>query len=122
MFVNVKTQIVFPRRVLCFEVSLSKCQDKTGLREMVESMIKDSTPEAAILLLSALLNLNGIDKSSWQAEAIFYDVLRQSFNYMVSSPDFPVHLEGCEVRRIGNTEQLLCALASESELVKASQQ
>ena len=79
---------------------------------MVEGMIKDSTPEAALMLLSALLNLNGFEKSSWQVEAIFYDALRQTFNYMVSSPDFPVHQEGCEIRRIGNAEQLREVLAN----------
>ncbi len=97
MFVNVETSVVFPRRLLCFEVGLSKIRDKTGLREMIGGIISCATSESALMLLDALFGLSDVDKTSFHVEAMHFHFARQAFQFMVSSPSFPMHQDGSEV-------------------------
>ena len=112
MFVNVQTQIVFPRRVLCFELTMEKVKDPRGMVEMMDIMIKDSTPEMALGFIVSLFGVGGFDTRCWTVEQGYFDFATQSFNYLVSAPNFPIHQEGCCVRRVRNEEQLREVLGS----------
>lgn len=106
MFVNVQTQIVFPRRVLCFELTMEKVSDSRGIVHMMDSMIKDSTPEMALRFIVSLLGLDDFDYHLWTVQQVYFDFAVQSFNYLVESPTFPAHSEGSCIRRVRSAEQL----------------
>jgi hypothetical protein len=106
VFVNVQTQIVFPRRVLCFELTMEKVKDPRGIVEMMDIMIKDSTPEMALGFIVSLFDVGGFDTRGWMVEQAYFDFATQSFNYLVSAPNFPIHQEGSCIRRIRSDDQL----------------
>jgi hypothetical protein len=113
MLVDIETQIIFPRRVLCIEVSLKEATDRlelNGYKAMIFKMLDHQDSKSAFQLLMALKPFRGIDTSSWLVEMIDFSFERQCFWFLVSSPMFPKHREGCVVQIVQDLGQLLKAM------------
>ena len=112
MLVNTETRVTFPRRILIFEVTLeqyaSKGEDR-ALHGMLQEMLSHCNSESALLTLLAITDFgkSGYDTSRWLVEAIEYCFMRCSFLFMVSSVDFPLHQDGCEVRIVRTNLELV---------------
>lgn len=115
MLVNTEARVTFPRRILMFEVSLERYMqnpDNAGLHHMISGMLSNCNSESALLTMLTISEFgkSGYDTSKWLVEAIEYCFMRCSFLFMVSSVDFPVHQDGCEVRIVRTNLELVKAI------------
>ena len=115
MLVNTEARVTFPRRILMFEISLEKYtqnSDNAGLHHMISGMLAHCNSESALLTMLTISEFgkSGYDTSRWLVEAIEYCFMRCSFLFMVSSVDFPIHQDGCEVRIVRTNLELVKAI------------